>query len=368
MRKFIIVLAGIMVLTVGYYYYNILSESKKAPKQKTDKIENTAYIETVLNATIPIHISANGNLVAKNKVQLFSEVQGVLEYTGKEFRPGVLYRKGQTILKVNGDEHFANLQAQKSSLQNLIAGILPDIRLDYPDVFEKWSNYLKAFDINKPVAELPKPKTDQEKYFITGKKIFLTYYNVKNLEARYLKYNIRAPFTGILTEVNVNMGALVRSGQKMGEFIDPTVYEIEIAINASYANILAKGKPVELHNLEHSKSWKGKVTRINGRVDQRTQTVNIYIEVKGDELREGMYLEANVPARAVDNAYRVSRKLLVANKAIFIVEGNKLKLVAVTIAHFDETSAVIQGIDNDTKMLSKMIPGAFEGMTVKIFN
>lgn len=369
MRKFIIIiLLGFLVLMLGLYLFNVLSDSKKAPKQKNEKIEKTAFIETVINSTIPIHISANGNLSAKNKVELFSEVQGILEYTGKEFRPGVFYKKGQTILKVNSDENFANLQAQKSNLQNLIAGILPDIRLDYPDAFQNWSSYLKAYDINKSIAELPEPKSDQEKYFITGKNIFLTYYNVKNLEARYLKYNIRAPFTGILTEVNVNTGALVRSGQKMGEFIDPSIYEIEIAINASYANILAKGKQVVLNNLEHTNSWTGTVTRINGRVDQRTQTVNIYIEVKGDELREGMYLEANVPAREVENGYRVSRKLLVDNKSIFIIEENKLKLVDITIAHFDENSAVIKGIDNDTKILSKMIPGAFDGMVVKIFN
>lgn len=368
MRKFIIVLSGISILLLGFYFSNMLGESKKAPRQKTEKIEKTAFVETVINSTIPIHISANGNLEAKNKVQLFSEVQGVLEFTGKEFRPGVVYKKGQTILKVNGDEHHANLQAQKSNLQNLIAGILPDIRLDYPDAFDNWSNYLKGFDVNKSVAKLPTPNSDQEKYFITGKNIFTSYYNVKNLEARYLKYNIRAPFTGILTEVNVNTGALVRSGQKMGEFIDPTVYEIEIAINASYATILAKGKTVELNDLEHSKTWRGKVTRINGRVDQRTQTVNIYIQVKGEDLREGMYLEANVPAREVEEAYRISRKLLVNNEAIYIVEENKLKLVDVTIVHFDENSAVIKGIANNTQMLSKMIPGAFDGMTVKTFN
>lgn len=368
MRKLIIVLCGIAILIAGFFLKNLLSDSKKAPRQRVEKVEKAAFVEAVKNSTIPIHISANGNLVARNKVQLYSEVQGVLQVTGKEFRPGVTYRKGQTILRINSDEHFANLQAQKSNLQNLIASIMPDIRLDYPDSFEKWNQYLSSFDIHKSIKELPKPSSEQEKYFITGNNIYTTYYNVKNLEARLIKYNIKAPFNGILTEVNVNTGALVRSGQKMGEFIDPSVFEMEIAINASYADVLAKDKTVEVTNLEKTKTWTGTVTRINGRVDQRTQTLNIYIEIKGEDLREGMYLEAIVPAKDEENAYKLSRKLLVNNEAIFVVNDSILKLKKVQIVHFDENSAIIKGLEDGTVVLSKVIPGAFEGMSVNILN
>jgi len=368
MRKIIIVIAGIALLVIGYYLQNYLINSKKAPRRKIERIIKTAFVEIVQNSTISIKIAANGNLEAKNKVELYSEVQGVLQLTGKDFRPGVTYRKGQIILRINNDEHTANLQAQKSNLQNLIVSIMPDIRLDYPDSFKKWSIYLNSFDINKPIANLPEPSTEQEKYFITGNNIYTTYYNVKNLEARLLKYNIRAPFNGILTEVSVNTGALVRSGQKMGEFIDPTIFEMEIAINASYADVLVKGKMVELHNLEKTKSWTGKVTRINGRVDQRTQTLNIYIEVKGENLREGMYLEANVPVRDEENVFKISRKLLINNKALYIVSDSILELKEVKIVHFDKNSAIIKGLKNGTAVLSKSIPGAFDGMKVKIFN
>lgn len=365
-RKIIIVLVGITILMGGYLINKSLSNSKKAPRQKNEKVDKGAFVEEVTNKTIAIEIEANGNLIAKNKVELYSEVQGVLQVTSKEFKPGVSYRKGQTILRINSDEFYANLQAQKSNLQNLVASIMPDIRLDYPDSFEAWNSYLKAFNIHRPIDKLPEPQSEQEKYFITGNKIYTTYYNVKNMEARLLKYNIIAPYNGVLTEVNVNTGTLVRPGQKMGELIDPTVFEIELAINAAYADILAKGKLVTLNNLDNSKTWTGVVSRINGRVDQRTQTVNIYIEIKGENLREGMYLEANVPTRDEENAYRVSRKLLIENKSLFIVENSILKLKEVKIVHFDKTSVVVKGLENGLKILSKPVPGAYDGMSVKI--
>lgn len=364
MRQIIIIIAAFAILGLGYLGMKALGNSKKPIQPKTENLDKIAFVTQVQNTTVPIQINANGNLTAKYKVQLFSEVQGVLEPTGKEFRPGVSYRKGETILHVNADEHYANLQSQKSNLQNLIASIMPDIRLDYPESFETWSAYLTAFDINASIKPLPEPASEQEKYFITGNNIYTNFYNVKNLEARLQKYYITAPFNGILTETSVNTGALIRSGQKMGEFIDPSIFEMEIAINAAYANILSIGKEVQLHNLENTQTWNSKVIRINGRVDQRTQSVNIYVEVKGEDLREGMYLEAEVPGRDEANAYQIPRKLLVDNQSVFIVEENALKLIAVDIVHFDESTAILKGLPDGTLLVTKNIPGAYQGMIV----
>ena len=217
MRKVIIVVAGIVLLGIAFLTSNYLKNSKKVPEQKVTKVEKTVFVKEVKNGDVAINISANGNLVAKNKVDIYSEVQGVLQTTGKDFRVGVSYKKGQTLLKINNQEFYASIQSQRSSLQNLIASIMPDIRLDYPDSFESWNTYLKNFDINKTVQPLPAPKSDKEKYFITGRNIYTTFYTIKNLEARLGKYNIRAPFNGVLTEALVTNGTLVRSGQKMGE-------------------------------------------------------------------------------------------------------------------------------------------------------
>ena len=53
---------------------------------------------------------------------------------------------------------------------------------------------------------------------------------------------ISAPFSGILTEALVTEGTLIRNGQKLGEFIDPSDYEMEVNISKSYANLLKVGE------------------------------------------------------------------------------------------------------------------------------
>ena len=121
-----------------------------------------------------------------------------------------------------------------------------------------------------------------------------------------------------------------------------------------------------MHDLSKSQSWTSKVVRINGRVDQRSQTVNIYVEVRGANLREGMYLEADVPGRDEENAFQIPRKTLIDNAKVFVVEDGNLKLTEVHIVHFDESSAVVKGMPNGTKLVSKPIPGAYENMKVKV--
>ena len=62
MRKIIIVVVGVLILGGSFLLKNYLKESKKSPKKKVDKIEKTVFVEEVKNTTIPIIISANGNI------------------------------------------------------------------------------------------------------------------------------------------------------------------------------------------------------------------------------------------------------------------------------------------------------------------
>lgn len=367
MRKIILAVLGVLfifgAIALGKYFI----DQNQKPKPKFRKKVNTVFIQNVKNSSVPIVLSANGNLVAKNKIDIFSEVQGVLKVSKKEFKPGVKYFKGETLLSVNSDEFRASLQSQKSNLFNLITSILPDIRLDYPSEFEKWENFLKGFDITKKVPEIPGFSSDKEKYFISGRGILTSYYNVKNLEVRLSKFQIKAPFTGVLTETLVTSGSLVRAGQRLGEFIDTGAYELQVSINSEFADLLKVGNSVTLTSLNKAKSYVGKVVRVNGKIDQVSQTITAFIEVRHSDLKEGMFLEAQLVAKSEDNAIEISRKLLVDNNAVYTVRNDSvLTLQKITPVYFGAENVVIKGLQDNDKILSQTLPGAFDGMIVKI--
>ena len=368
MRKLIPIIIGIVLVVGALFLAKNMINNKQKPKQKPTKIVKTVFVEKVTNTDIPIIISANGNLESKKRIELFAEVQGVLMDSQKDFKPGTNYNRGEAIVRINSDEFYANLQAQKSNFFNTLTSVMPDIQLDFPDEYEKWYAYLNDFNMNEPLKELPKTNSDKEKFFIAGRGVMTSYYNVHNLEVKLSKYVLRAPFTGILTEASVNPGMLVRPGQKLGEFINTSVYEMAVSVKSAYRDLLQVGKAVQLYNLEQTRSWTGKVVRINGKVDTKTQTIKAFIEVKGDDLKDGQYLEIALEAKQESNAIEIPRNLLIQNSMMYVVKDSVLALQPVEPVFENKNTVVVKGLENDMIYLAKPVPGAYAGMRVKIFN
>lgn len=366
-RQIVLSILGVLIIIASFFGAKMIVDSKTTPRPRPAKVVKTVFVDTVQNSNISIVVPANGNLVAKRRVELYAEVQGVFRSGSKLFKPGQEYRAGETIIRIDAEEYYASVQSAKSNLYNLITSIMPDLRLDYPEVSSKWQDYLNDFDINKTTPELPELSTEKEKYFISGRGILTNYYDIKNMEQRLAKYYIRAPFNGVLTEALVTEGTLIRSGQKLGEFIDPGLYELEVAISKSFSDLLQPGEKVSLTNLERTKTYEGKVSRINARVDQASQTITAFIEVKDDTLREGMYLEANLNARQEENAIEIDRGLLLENDRIFVVRDSILDVIPVQPVYFTDRKVVLKEVPDGTTIIAKPVVGAYQGMLVKIF-
>ncbi|HHB51521.1 MAG TPA: efflux transporter periplasmic adaptor subunit, partial [Saprospiraceae bacterium] len=190
-RKLILAIIGLLLIMGSISIAKKLIANKKKPKQKFEKIIKTVFTEQVVNKDVPVNITTSGRVMAKNRLQLFTEVQGVLEYSSRDFKAGSYYPKGSVILRVNTDELRANLKSMKSNLFTALSKLLPDLKLDYPEAFPKWEQYVASFDIDKPLVKLPETSSDKEKFFISGRGIYTSYYNIKNAEVKLAKYTIR---------------------------------------------------------------------------------------------------------------------------------------------------------------------------------
>ena len=93
MRKIILGLIGLALIIASVYVSKIIINSKSNTRKAPPKVIKTVYIDTVKNTTIPIIIPANGNLIAKRRVEIYSEVQGIFKPVSKLFKPGEKYQK-----------------------------------------------------------------------------------------------------------------------------------------------------------------------------------------------------------------------------------------------------------------------------------
>jgi hypothetical protein len=113
--------------------------------------------------------------------------------------------------------------------------------------------------------------------------------------------------------------------------------------------------------------WFGTIKRINGKVDQSTQTVQIFIQISGTGLKEGMYLQAHIEGKNANDAIEIDRSLLVNESSVYIVNESKLTLVPIEPVYFNQNSVIVRGLQNGAILVTKPVPGAYDSMEVTIY-
>ncbi|MCP9237380.1 efflux RND transporter periplasmic adaptor subunit [Lewinella sp. JB7] len=367
-NNFLKALLGIFIIAVGYFGMGYLSSLKEeAPKRDTPKRVKAVDTRTITNGAVATTLDVQGRLQAYNKIALFSEVGGAVEETGRPLKPGTYIPRGHVILRIDDDEARLNLQAQKANLLNSIAQIMPDLKIDYGESFGAWERYLDSFNVDAPLPALPEAVNQREKLFIAGRNLYSQYYNIKGLEERLSKYVLYAPFSGVLTQVMIDRGAVVRAGQQLGELMATGYFELVATVPLSDLSYLQTGGKVQLHSEDIDGEWTGEIRRISNQIDAGSQTVQVYIGVSGEELREGMYLRGAAAARTMENVVEIDRSLLLDEREVYVVRDDTLlQRQPVTVRKFNRRTAIVDGLADGTELVTGTVPGAFDGMRVKI--
>jgi len=363
-RKVLLAVLGLIVIALALFFSGVIANSKVPYQPKKQDTTKQVLTQIVSNGSVSVSLPANGLLQAVNRVELTARVQGVLQPGAHLFRAGTSYKKGEVLLKVDAAEYQAGVLAQRANFYNQVTALLPDLKLDFPKAYPAWSDYTAQWTINSPTPKLPEFTDSGVKNYITGRGVVAAYYALKAQEQNLDFYTVRAPFDGVLVNAQVTEGSLIRPGQSLGTFIGAGDYELAVSVAPSYAAQLNTGASVQLHALDGSQDYTGVVKRINQSVDATTQSIRVFIGVRSTALAEGVYLNADLQAQAIDNAFALDRGLVTADQQVFSVVDNQLKLIDVQVVHYAEKQAVVRGIPDGTVVLAKPLVGAFEGMPV----
>lgn len=364
LRKIILAILGIVIVVVSVMLSGVIIDSKPVYGSRSKNSIKEVYTQEVVNQTIKTTVPANGVLVAYQRVTLTSRVQGVLQQIDPLFKAGQTYQQGTLVYQIDDADYRASVRAARANFLSLLTSILPDLQLDFSSEFDQWSSFLSQFSVEQPVPEFPQ-MSNKLKLFISGKGVLSSYYNLQNMEQNLAYYRFRAPFTGVLIDAQMTEGSLIRPGQQMGVFIKTGLYELAVQLPKTYVDFISEGSKVVLHSLDGNQQYSGTINRINAAVDAQTQSVQVFILVEDDSLREGVYLNAQLDGIAIDQAFSVKRGLLNENQQLFIVEDEILKLKQVEVLYYTETHAIVRGIEDGVKLLAIPVLGAYEGMEVK---
>ena len=324
-RQIIIIVVAIAILAIGVLVKNIISKPKDRPVSQIKENVKTFFTTVVKNDSIPVYVGSTGTLEAIKRIDIFSEVQGVMEWNNGKFKAGNSFQKGEVLIRIRSNDQQAQLYAQRSSFQTALMAIMPDLKADYAGEFDLWNNYMKAFSVEKSVQTLPKVKSDKLEFFLIGRAVFSGYHALKNMEIINGKYNLTAPYNGVLIAANVDPGTVIRPGQELGTFIQPLNYELKTSSDAVTAERLNLGQSVKLSLLGiPNKQWNGTISRLVKAIDRSSHISTFFVSVRGTGLKEGMFLQAKVKANEVSNAFEISRASLIDNQQVYVVEDRIL--------------------------------------------
>lgn len=368
-RKILLsLLLTFIILVIGAASYQFMSSQKKSTVSDGAVVENIRTVEVTQFSpeNITNTISIDGRLTAFERVELFAEASGVLKSTSKTLKEGTYVQEGELLFDIDGEDAALSLLAQRSALMTSITQIMPDLKFDYPQAFDKWKAYLDAFDVKQSVRNLPEVSTDQEKYYVAGKNIYNQFYTIKSAENRLKDYQVYAPFSGVITTANIYPGQVVNLGVNLGSIMNTGRFEMKAPVNLADLKYIKTGQSVKLYSEQLGKTWNGKVSRISRVIDNVTQNLPVYITVWGNGLRDGMYLKGELSANQLNGVIRLDKSFVVDQNKIFTVSDSIVKAKEIEIVKQDETTIYARGIDPKDKIISGSINGIFNGQRVNI--
>jgi len=319
---------------------------------------------TVRNADRILGFTASGTISARDKINIYAEVSGILEESARRFEVGVAFEKGEPLIKIDDADYRNSVMAEKGNFLNLVIELIPDLKLDFPQSVDKWNNYLTDFDFEKPLPPLPKVDSNRERNFVAARSIYSMYYGVKSMEVTLESYIILAPFNGVVTEADVNPGVVVMNGQSLGEFINTDNFELEIPVSPHDVSGLKTGQKVSLSSQDFSGRLTGVIERINKKIDQASQTVKVFVSVSDKRLKDGMYLTAHIETKELKDVFEVPPSLLIDDDKLYVIRDSILDLQEIELVGMENGMAIVQGLPDGAVILGEKVSGIYDGMVV----
>ncbi len=325
-----------------------LISQKPLPERRLPKsLPRYVKAEKIEYGTVVSSVVASGRMKSTEIVDVVAEVSGKLEMGNISFKTGENFKTGDILIRMYMDEDLLDLKARKSKFLNVIASLLPDIKIDFPDRYNDFNKFFSNISLDKDLPELPDFNGEKIKIFLASRDILTDYFSIKKDELKLKRHIIKAPFDGAILSVNMEVGAYANAGGKLAKIIRTDKLELEVPVESSKTMWINIGDKVFVSSKDNSKKWEGIVSRKSGFIDETTQSRTIFVEIDSDDrsLLYGQYLIAEFQGKGINNSMKISRSAIFNYDQVFVVKEGKLQIRNINILKINEKSVIFNGIE-----------------------
>ena len=365
-----LVLAIVLIVTATLLAWGISSRigAGKALRTETSQVAITAVSVISPKQTVPAQeIILPGNVEPFINSPIYSRTNGYLKTWSSDI--GAHVKKGQLLAVIETPEvdqqleqSLSNLNTAKANLalseitKNRYEGLLKTNAVSQQDV----DNAVGSYNANKAIVEASQA-------------------NVKQLQALQSFENIYAPFDGVITARNTDIGDLINSGSSSGVKTDlfhiaqPGTLRVYVNVPEEYSQGVKVGMTADLSLAEFAgRQFQGKLVRTAEAINVTTRTLLIEIDVDNPSgtLFTGSYAEVHLKVPTQASTY-----LLPVNTLLFrseglqvgIVKDGKVALSAVTPGHdFGSEIEIVAGLKASDQVIVNPPDSIISGQQVQI--
>jgi membrane fusion protein (multidrug efflux system) len=367
-RRIVIVVSALFIILLAYGIMRFLAAQRPPPPvRQSVEARRFVRIEIVEYSDIPAAVVEPGRLSSVAEVDIISEAAGKIEPGEVPLKKGAGFSKGEVLFKVYPDEAILTLKASKSQYQNRLAGILPDLVIDYPEYEQEFRNFFSAISVDKPLPPLPEIDNDQLKIFLASRSVISEYYNIQRDELQLNRRTVTAPFDGTYIDVLMEVGAYANAGVRVARAIRTDQLEMEVPLRRSDAAWVQIGDPVSVSSRDGSIRWKGHVIRKSKFVDEDTQRQGVFVRLdngSSQALMTGEYLMASFPVRPINHVMEIPRNAVFNFDEVFLVKSGRLAKANINVVKENDRTLFFNGLDEGDTLVIQQLINVSEGTLV----
>jgi RND family efflux transporter MFP subunit len=364
--KFFFFLGAISLIVMAGY--GIMTRSAKTERLQLQA--NQAFAEMAVSVVTPERAPAMVSLDLPGQTQAYIQAAVFAQTTGYVkkwyFDIGAHVREGDVLAEIDTPQVDQQLNQARAQL-NVAQAALDLSEVTYKrdaDLYRQ--NVIAAQDVD----------TAADTYHENQSTVIADEANVKRLDALEDFKIVKAPFEGIVTVRNTDIGGMVNAGSGNPLFIVARIKPLRVYINVpeSMAQDVSVGDGAELKFSEFpARTFAGKVVRTAGAIDPTSRTLRTEVDVPNEngQLFPGAYMQVHLSTGGNRESL-----LVPANTVLFRSGGttigvvgsdNKVELKKIEIGKDLGTHLEIaQGLSPDDRLIINPSDSLASGQIVRI--
>ena len=237
---------------------------------------------------------------------------------------------------------------------------------------ERWKELLKTQSVSKQDAD--EKAGDAAAKEATTESAAQNVHRLQELEGFK---RVVAPFNGVVTARNTDVGDLINAGQASGtelfRLADTHKLRIYAQVPEAYAIATTSGLQAELHFAEYpGKAYPAETVRTSNALDPAARTLQVELQLDNDkgELFPGAYAEVHFKLPDSMQSMRLPANVILFRDGLQVatVDGDhKIKLKSVTQGRdFGKTIEILAGIERDDSVVVNPPDSIQDGVAVRI--